>query len=128
MPQQEARKLLFRDGVLVHRSEPEIKTHTSYLVFAVLPVEWSEREEEEAREKWAAGRRDGEAEVGMGKGKATKSLRQAKREARLKARAEGETKEKEGVMQAAIAEPEEVPAEGGGGAVGEEDDSMNIES
>jgi tRNA (adenine57-N1/adenine58-N1)-methyltransferase catalytic subunit len=121
---QEARKLLFNEGVLVHRTEPEVKTHTSYLVFAVLPAEWSERDEAGAREKWAR-RQSGEAE--MGKGKATKSLRQVKREAKLKARVEREANEKEGVMEAAIMEPEGAPFEGGG-AVGEEDDSMNIES
>ncbi|EED18053.1 tRNA methyltransferase subunit GCD14, putative [Talaromyces stipitatus ATCC 10500] len=37
-------------GRLVHRSEPDIKTHTSYLVFAVLPRAWSEEDEQKARE------------------------------------------------------------------------------
>lgn len=42
----------FKEGRLVHRTEPEIKTHTSYLVFAVLPREWSEEQEEKCRRKW----------------------------------------------------------------------------
>jgi tRNA (adenine57-N1/adenine58-N1)-methyltransferase len=47
-------RTLFKEGRLVHRTEPEIKTHTSYLVFAVLPREWSAEEEERARRKWGA--------------------------------------------------------------------------
>jgi tRNA (adenine57-N1/adenine58-N1)-methyltransferase len=42
-------------GRLVHRSEPELKTHTSYLVFAILPPEWSEEEEAAAMAKWPCG-------------------------------------------------------------------------
>ncbi|KAI2643168.1 tRNA methyltransferase complex GCD14 subunit [Xylaria nigripes] len=43
-------------GKLVHRTEAEIKTHTSYLVFAVLPQEWSEEQEAAALEKWPCGK------------------------------------------------------------------------
>lgn len=43
---------LFKEGRLVCRTEPEIKTHTSYLVFAVLPVEWTAEDEANARTKW----------------------------------------------------------------------------
>ncbi|KAL4787838.1 tRNA methyltransferase complex GCD14 subunit-domain-containing protein [Aspergillus varians] len=39
-------------GRLVHRSEPDLKTHTSYLTFAVLPREWSEEDERKCVEKW----------------------------------------------------------------------------
>lgn len=42
-------------GRLVHRTEAEIKTHTSYLVFAVLPQEWSEEQEIEAYQQWPCG-------------------------------------------------------------------------
>lgn len=42
-------------GRLVHRTEPELKTHTSYLVFAILPPEWSEEEEAAAMAKWPCG-------------------------------------------------------------------------
>lgn len=45
-------KKLYKEGKLVHRTEPEVKTHTSYLVFAVLPQEWTEDDEKRAREKW----------------------------------------------------------------------------
>lgn len=43
---------LFKEGRLVHRTEPELKTHTSYLVFAVLPREWSKEDEQKARQRW----------------------------------------------------------------------------
>jgi tRNA (adenine57-N1/adenine58-N1)-methyltransferase len=36
---------LFKAGKLVHRTEPEMKTHTSYLVFATLPREWTDEDE-----------------------------------------------------------------------------------
>ncbi|RAO71690.1 uncharacterized protein BHQ10_007702 [Talaromyces amestolkiae] len=39
-------------GRLVHRTEPDLKTHTSYLVFAVLPRAWSADDERKARELW----------------------------------------------------------------------------
>lgn len=34
---------------VLSRAEPEIKTHTSYLTFATLPMKWGEEEEEAAR-------------------------------------------------------------------------------
>ncbi|RWA12814.1 hypothetical protein EKO27_g2285 [Xylaria grammica] len=43
-------------GRLVHRTEAEIKTHTSYLVFALLPREWSEEQEAAAFENWPCGK------------------------------------------------------------------------
>lgn len=46
----------FMLGRLVHRTESEIKSHTSYLVFAVLPQEWSEEQEAAALEKWPCGK------------------------------------------------------------------------
>ncbi|KAI5865593.1 tRNA methyltransferase complex GCD14 subunit [Durotheca rogersii] len=42
-------------GRLIHRTEPELKTHTSYLVFAVLPQEWTEQQETAAFENWPCG-------------------------------------------------------------------------
>ncbi|KAF2204422.1 tRNA methyltransferase complex GCD14 subunit [Delitschia confertaspora ATCC 74209] len=42
----------YKEGRLIHRTEQEIKTHTSYLTFAVLPREWTKEDEEQAREKW----------------------------------------------------------------------------
>lgn len=47
-----ARKI-WNEGMLVHRTEPELKTHTSYLVFAVLPMEWTEEDEETAARQWS---------------------------------------------------------------------------
>ncbi|KAK3378472.1 S-adenosyl-L-methionine-dependent methyltransferase [Podospora didyma] len=43
------------DGRLVTRGEPEIKTHTSYLVFAILPREWTEEDEAAAAAKYPCG-------------------------------------------------------------------------
>ncbi|KAI6785026.1 uncharacterized protein J7T54_008120 [Emericellopsis cladophorae] len=43
-------------GRVVHRPEGELKTHTSYLVFAVLPREWSEEDEAAASAKWPCGK------------------------------------------------------------------------
>ena len=47
---QSSRKL-YKEGRLVHRSEPELKMHTSYLVFAVLPRAWTEEDERRAQEE-----------------------------------------------------------------------------
>ena len=46
---------IWKEGVLVHRTEPELKTHTSYLVFAVLPMEWTDEDEEAAAKQWSNG-------------------------------------------------------------------------
>jgi tRNA (adenine57-N1/adenine58-N1)-methyltransferase len=48
----EGRKL-YKEGNLVQRTEPEVKTHTSYLVFATLPREWSEEDERACLEQWS---------------------------------------------------------------------------
>jgi tRNA (adenine57-N1/adenine58-N1)-methyltransferase len=42
----------YKEGKLTHKTEPEVKTHTSYLVFATLPMEWSEEKEAAARAQW----------------------------------------------------------------------------
>lgn len=47
----EQRKL-HKEGNLVHRTEPEVRTHTSYLVFAILPREWKEEDDVAASEQW----------------------------------------------------------------------------
>ena len=47
----EGRKL-YKEGLLVHRTEPDVRTHTSYLVFATLPREWTEDDEKMAAERW----------------------------------------------------------------------------
>ena len=52
----DGRKLLqeqsFKKGRLIHRTEPELKSHTSYLVFALLPQEWTAEDEEAAKLEW----------------------------------------------------------------------------
>lgn len=47
----ESRKI-YKEGNLVTRTEPEVKTHTSYLVFAILPTEWLEADEEACMNSW----------------------------------------------------------------------------
>jgi tRNA (adenine57-N1/adenine58-N1)-methyltransferase catalytic subunit len=62
-------------GRLETRPEPEIKTHTSYLVFAILPREWTEQDEAVAAGKWPCGKEErvvGEID--------TEAKKQAKRE------------------------------------------------
>lgn len=49
----------WKDGRLVHRADSELKTHTSYLVFAVLPREWSEEQEAAALAQWPLGNETG---------------------------------------------------------------------
>ncbi|KAK5173454.1 tRNA (adenine-N(1)-)-methyltransferase catalytic subunit trm61 [Saxophila tyrrhenica] len=47
----EGRKM-YKEGNLVQRTEPEVRTHTSYLVFAVLPRVWGEEDERRCAEAW----------------------------------------------------------------------------
>lgn len=44
--QELRQRKIWKEGVLCHRTEPELKTHTSYLVFAVLPQAWTDEDEE----------------------------------------------------------------------------------
>ncbi|KAH7318297.1 S-adenosyl-L-methionine-dependent methyltransferase [Stachybotrys elegans] len=44
------------NGRICHRVEGDIKTHTSYLVFAILPREWDEEAEAAAMAKWPCGK------------------------------------------------------------------------
>jgi tRNA (adenine57-N1/adenine58-N1)-methyltransferase catalytic subunit len=87
---------VYKEGNLVHRSEPEVKTHTSYLVFAVLPQEWGAEDEERARAKWAVKiRTDGEKENGEVIGMSRRQMKKATRQAQ-KDKAVAESGEKEG--------------------------------
>ncbi|KAJ4388688.1 tRNA (adenine-N(1)-)-methyltransferase catalytic subunit trm61 [Gnomoniopsis smithogilvyi] len=45
----------FMQGQLITKPETELKAHTSYLVFAVLPREWTEEDEAAAAAKWPIG-------------------------------------------------------------------------
>lgn len=74
----EGRKL-YKEGRLVHRMEPELKMHTSYLVFAILPREWSAEDESAARERWPG------KSVMVGRELAPMSKRQMKKAAKAKA-------------------------------------------
>jgi hypothetical protein len=65
----------YKSGRLIHRTEPEIKTHTSYLLFAVLPRAWSEEDEQKCRQTWPSRKSDAEASK-------PKSKKQIKREER----------------------------------------------
>ena len=51
--QQDPTRLDPRGGKLIHRTEAELKTHTSYLTFAVLPRAWSEGDEAAMQAKWS---------------------------------------------------------------------------
>lgn len=51
--QQDPSRLDVLAGRLIHRTELELKTHTSYLTFAVLPRAWSEEDEAAAQAKWS---------------------------------------------------------------------------
>lgn len=95
---------IYKEGRLVHRTEAEVKTHTSYLVFAVLPREWSEEDEAKAREMWPVVERkeDDKPEVVV----APKSKKQLKREARAagKEAAEARRAAVGGVVNGAVVE------------------------
>ncbi|SLM33525.1 trna methyltransferase subunit protein [Lasallia pustulata] len=60
-----AERKVWKEGRLVCRAELELKTHTSYLVFAVLPMEWTEEDEERARERWGMKKAAREREGGV---------------------------------------------------------------
>lgn len=66
----------FAEGRLITRGEPEIKTHTSYLVFAVLPREWTEEDEAEALRRLPCG---AEQKVIGGLGKEARRLENRER-------------------------------------------------
>ncbi|KKY24174.1 putative trna methyltransferase subunit [Phaeomoniella chlamydospora] len=88
-------KTLYKQGKSIHRSEPELKTHTSYLVFAILPREWSEEDESKMREKWSeANPLVNQSE--QGKQQKGKSKKQAKREARQRREERKEQAKKDG--------------------------------
>jgi tRNA (adenine57-N1/adenine58-N1)-methyltransferase len=74
---------IYKEGRLVHRSEQEVKLHTSYLLFAVLPQEWSAEDEEKARSRWPVKKRNSGTEaVGNAGAVAGMTKKQMKRAAR----------------------------------------------
>ncbi|CZS97824.1 hypothetical protein WAI453_008850 [Rhynchosporium graminicola] len=77
-------KKIYKEGNLIHRTEPDVKTHTSYLVFAILPIEWSEEDEKLAREKWPVLLRkeeDGGKVIGMSRKQVKRAEKQAAKDA-----------------------------------------------
>lgn len=79
-------------GRLVHRSEPELKTHTSYLVFAILPRDWTEEDEQKCRQQWPSDKVDVKDAV------PGKSRKQMKKEAKAQRLREEEEAKGEGVQ------------------------------
>ena len=65
----------YASGRLIHRTEPDLKTHTSYLVFAVLPREWTDEDEKRCRKTWPS-------QSTNQPGSRQKSKKQQKREAK----------------------------------------------
>ncbi|RFU25873.1 hypothetical protein B7463_g10449, partial [Scytalidium lignicola] len=70
-------KKLYKEGKLVHRTEQEVKTHTSYLVFAVLPQEWTEEDEQNARQKWPIKPRNVESETHQSQPTSKRAMKKA---------------------------------------------------
>lgn len=74
----ESRKL-YKEGRLVHKAEPDLKTHTSYLVFAILPREWTSADEQLSHQKWPS-------KVQTDEQRSSASKKQIKKSAKVKAR------------------------------------------
>lgn len=83
---------LYKEGRLCHRAEPELKTHTSYLVFAILPREWTAADELSAREKWPVKVQVAEQAGGV------ISNRQMKRNAKVKNEADKDMETQESII------------------------------
>lgn len=97
----------YKSGRLIHRTEPDIKTHTSYLLFAVLPRAWSEEDEQKCRQTWSSLKSDGEAAK-------PKSKKQIKREERAKYKqAKAAESEKKDLQEATIKEEVAIKEESG---------------
>ncbi|PYH80215.1 tRNA methyltransferase complex GCD14 subunit [Aspergillus uvarum CBS 121591] len=71
---------LYKQGRLVHRTEDNLKTHTSYLVFAVLPREWTAEDERNCRDKWPPHRVDQPMQTDKPKGRKQLKREQLQRE------------------------------------------------
>lgn len=81
------------EGKLITRAEPEIKEHTSYLVFAILPREWTEEDEAAALAKWPCGK---ESKV---IGKLSKEARKQEKREKLQPKKKPEEKQKDEAQQ-----------------------------
>ncbi|KAE8329855.1 hypothetical protein BDV39DRAFT_43921 [Aspergillus sergii] len=76
--QQEPEVPVYKQGRVMTRSELDLKNHTSYLVFAILPREWTEEDEKRCREKWPSNR----VQEPQGPQKSKKQLKRESREQR----------------------------------------------
>lgn len=88
---QEKQPPAYSLGRLVHRTEPDLKTHTSYLLFAVLPRDWTEEDEQKCRERWPSQKVDASAAPVPQKSK--KQMKREIRELREKEEREQEQRE-----------------------------------
>ena len=79
----------FKKGRLIHRTEPELKSHTSYLVFALLPQEWTAEDEEAAKLSWPCEEKAPEKEPNKHSHRARKRADRAAREAAAAASSAG---------------------------------------
>ena len=52
--EEDKERKVWREGRLVHKTEPELKTHTSYLTFAILPQVWTAEAERSMLWKWSS--------------------------------------------------------------------------
>ncbi|KAI5850227.1 S-adenosyl-L-methionine-dependent methyltransferase [Morchella snyderi] len=126
------------EGRLVTRGEQEVKTHTSYLVFAVLPREWSEEDERAAGETVRATTRGlgadapvvgpGEMWKWVGEKQAPKMSKRQMKKMEKEARKAREEEEEE-AKKAGGEEEEEEEGEGQGqGQLKQENDGMEIDT
>lgn len=88
---------IYKEGNLVHKTEPEVKTHTSYLVFAVLPMEWSGEDEAKAAAKWPVKEWEEVPNEGKGKHPGNGEKKPSKRELKRVAKEEAKKLEAERV-------------------------------
>ncbi|KAJ5099553.1 tRNA (adenine(58)-N(1))-methyltransferase catalytic subunit trm61 [Penicillium argentinense] len=98
---------VYNMGRLTHRSEPELRTHTSYLVFAILPRDWTEEDEQRCRQKWLSDI----AELPEGQsGKSNKQMKREFKALRIKEEQEkkAQAKQDAGVEPAANPETKEL--------------------
>lgn len=120
---KEAALMPFMQGQLVTRSETENKAHTSYLVFAILPREWTEEDEAAAAAKWPIGkeqkvigavdrasRKQQRRELMQSKSKKNQKGKQEIKKLASNAKAAAEAS-KAGDITMREAEPEEAPME-----------------
>ena len=102
---------IYAQGRLTHRSEPDLRTHTSYLVFAILPRAWSEEDEQKCRDQWPSAkvvRADNEPKTSKKQMKRQAAMERAKLREEQKQSAErpqpdsGDKAEEEGIKEEEI--------------------------